>query len=298
MSQKCGYVAVLGAPNAGKSTLINQMVGSKVTIVSPKVQTTRNRVLGIALKGESQLVLIDTPGIFFDARRRLEKSMVNAAWSALGDSDCVVLVVDAHKRDQALTHEIFEKIHEKGKKIILILNKIDLVEKDRLLTLMKTFETEALEKVFMVSALSGNGVADVLTYLEDRVPEGMWLFPEDQLSDLPQRLLAAEITREQIFLTLHDELPYSTMVDTESWENFKNGSVKITQTIYVQRESQKAIVVGKGGRKIKAIGEVARGEMAEAFECIVHLNLRVKVRENWIDTPQHYKMWGLDYNVT
>lgn len=297
MTTSCGYVAVLGAPNAGKSTLVNQLVGSKVSIVSPKVQTTRNRILGIALKDQSQIILVDTPGVFFTAKRRLEKAMVQAAWSAVEDADAVALVVDASRRQMDEPLQILEEIGKHKKKVLLILNKVDLVPKDKLLELAQLFQHPAIEQTFMISALTGNGVPDVLSALAGLMPQGIWLFPEDQLSDLPQRMLAAEITREAIFHRLHQELPYSIMVETEYWEEFDNGDVKISQVIFVQRESQKGMVVGKGGQQIKQLGSMARQEMANAFDCKVHLNLRVKVKEDWMDRPHHYRMLGLDYNV-
>lgn len=297
MSQRCGYVAVIGAPNAGKSTLVNQLVGSKVSIVSPKVQTTRNRILGIALKDDTQVVLVDTPGVFFNPKRRLEKAMVQAAWSSLEDADAIALVIDTSKAKQADATQILEQIAEHGKQLILVLNKVDIAPKERLLELAQQFQHPTVKHTFMISALTGDGVQDLLTFLADAMPQGIWLFPEDQLSDLPQRMLAAEITREAIFHRMHQELPYSIMVETEFWEEFDNGDVKISQIIYVQRDSQKGMVVGKGGQQIRTLGSLAREEMTQVFERKVHLNLRVKVKEDWMDRPQHYRMLGLDYDV-
>lgn len=292
---KCGFVAVIGAPNAGKSTLINDLVGSKVTIVSPKVQTTRNRILGVALKGETQIILVDTPGIFSTPKRRLEKAMIRSAWDSLGDADGVMLIVDAHQKNFEETEAILSKLEQYKKNITLVLNKIDLISRDHLLGLAQTFTRRFIDQIFMISALKGDGTEDIKTYWETRLPEGPWLFPEDQLSDLSGRLLAAEITREEIFFRLHEELPYAIWIETESWEEFNNGSVKINQCIYVQRESQRAIVLGHGGSQIKAIGAAARRQLTALLKRPVHLFLQVKVKANWIDNPRLYASVGLDF---
>lgn len=292
---KCGFVSVVGAPNAGKSTLINALVGSKVTIVSPKVQTTRNRILGVALSGDAQIVLVDTPGIFSAPKSRLEKAMVRSAWDSLGDADGIMILVDVSRKHFEDTEAILERLSHIKKKAVLVLNKIDLIPKNELLELAKHFSRPAIDKIFMISALKGDGVDAIRSYWAESVPQSPWLFPEDQLSDLSERLLAAEITREEIFHRLHDELPYAIWVETESWEEFKDGSVKITQLIYVQRESQRPIVLGKGGQQIKAIGAAARKQLIDIFERKVHLFLQVKVKENWIDNPRLYASIGLDF---
>ncbi len=297
MSQHCGYVAIIGAPNAGKSTLVNQLVGTKVSIVSPKVQTTRNRILGIALEGETQIVLVDTPGVFFDPKGRLERSMVHAAWSSVDGADCIALVVDAAKKSCEDSLRILNEIAKHHKKVLLILNKVDLISKDSLLRIAQSLQHPVIAETFMISALSGDGVQEVRTSFAKHMPEGVWLFPDDQISDIPMRMLAAEITREVIFHRLHQELPYSIMVETEQWEEFDNGDVKIDQVIYVQRKSQKGIVLGKGGQQVKILGSLARKQMSEIFECTVHLKLLVKVKEDWMDRPHHYHMLGLDFNV-
>jgi GTPase len=295
MTTKCGFIAVLGAPNAGKSTLINYLVGSKVSIVSPKVQTTRQRVLGISLQGDSQLILVDTPGIF-NPKRRLERAMVNAAWAASGEADVILVLVDATARHFDSSDEILRRLE--NHKIILVLNKIDQLNKEKLLKVAHHFNQYShVSDIFMVSALTGNGIQDLLKKLVALVPESPWLFPEDQTTDLPQRLWAAEITREQLFLQLHHELPYETMVETEAWEEFDNGSIKISQVIYVSRDTQKSIVLGKGGHQIKSVSAAARLVMAEQLDRPVHLFLHVKVVENWREKPSIYRLMGLDYNV-
>lgn len=292
---KCGFIAVVGATNAGKSTLINGLVGSKVTIVSPKVQTTRHRILGVALEGESQLVLVDTPGIFSAPKRRLEKAMVRSAWESLGDADGIMLIVDVSRKTFEETELILDRLDRFDQKAVLVLNKIDLVSKENLLALAHSFSRPSIDRIFMISALKGDGIQDIKAYWAHKVPEGPWLFPEDQLSDLSERLLAAEIVREEIFHRLHEELPYSIWVETESWEEFKDGSVKINISIFVQRESQKPIVLGKGGKQIKAIGAAARRQLTEIFERPVHLFLQVIVKENWLDNPRLYASVGLDF---
>jgi GTP-binding protein Era len=293
---RCGYVALIGAPNAGKSTLLNCLVGSKVAIVSPKVQTTRTRVLGITIEGAAQLIFVDTPGIF-TPKRRLERAMVAAAWEGADDADVVVLLVDSSARLKPETLAIAERLREYRRPAILALNKVDAVKPPVLLELAERLnQAGRFAETFMISALTGSGVDDLRRSFAMRVPEGPWLFPEDQLSDMPERLLAAEITREKLFLRLQQELPYSLTVETESWEELEDGSARIGQVIYVQRESQKPIVLGRGGSMIKSVGIAARRELEEILERRIHLSLYVKVRENWIDDPERYRDWGLDYN--
>ncbi|OIQ93132.1 GTPase Era [mine drainage metagenome] len=296
---RCGFVAVVGAPNAGKSTLVNRLVGTKVSIVSPKVQTTRARVLGIALVEEAgaQIIFIDTPGIF-QPKRRLERAMVHAAWAGAADADLVALVVDAERGLTDEVRAILDTLKNSGRRAVLVLNKVDLVRRDSLLGLAAELDGAGLfDRVFMVSAEKGDGTADLLRHFALAVPEGPWHFPEDQVSDMPMRLLAAEITREQVFRQLHQELPYSINVETEQWEERDDGSVRIDQTIYVQRDSQKAIVLGKGGRQVKGIGALARTGLEEILERRVHLFLHVKVRENWLEERQHYRDMGLEFDV-
>lgn len=297
-SRRCGFVALLGAPNAGKSTLLNRLVGAKVSIVTPKVQTTRARIRAIAVEGASQLVFIDTPGIF-QAKRRLERAMVAAAWAGVEDADLLVLLVDTTTRQpDAGTTRIVEGLKARGRKAVLVLNKIDAIKREKLLELAESFQAEGIfEPIFMVSALTGDGVADLLAQLAGALPEGPWLYPEDQLSDLPERLLAAEVTREKLFLRLHQELPYALTVETESWKELKDGGLRLEQTIYVRRDSQKAIVLGKGGRAIKAVREAAQAELSESLGRPVHLFLFVKVRENWPEDPARYRHWGLDFEA-
>jgi GTPase len=290
---RCGFVAVLGAPNVGKSTLVNRLVGSKVSIVSPKVQTTRARVIGIAMLGASQVLLVDTPGLF-EARQRLDRAMVAAAWEGAAGADVVAFIVDSARGAGEATARIVDWLRGRHQEAILILNKIDAVEKPRLLALAKSLtDTGAFGRTFMISALTGDGVADLVAYLADTVPPGPWLYPEDQLSDMPGWLAAAEITREKLFWRLQQELPYSVAVETESWTRGDDGAVRIDQTIWVERESQRGIVVGKGGQRIREIGELARKEMERAFECRVHLFLFAKVRENWKEDPQFWRLHGL-----
>lgn len=292
-----GFVAVLGAPNAGKSTLINRMVGAKVTIVSPKVQTTRSRVLGISIHGTSQIVFIDTPGIFAP-RRRLDRAMVAAAWQGAAEADEVCLLVDVARGVDDNAKRIVDGLKKENRTAILVLNKIDKVKREILLALSATLnESGVFSETFMVSALKGDGVADLHEYFAKKVPSGIWHYPEDQISDLPQRLLAAEVTREKLFIKTHQEVPYAVAVETESWEPFKDGSVRIDQVVYVQRDSQRPIILGKGGQLIKQIGAESRHELGMLFGCKVHLFLRVKVREKWIDSREHFQMWGLDHNA-
>ena len=295
---RCGFVAIVGAPNAGKSTLVNTLVGAKVAIVSPKVQTTRTRVLGITIVDETQLVLVDTPGIFAP-KRRLERAMVAAAWQGAEDADLTVFVVDAAARKLGDdVWAIAERLKDSRRPVILALNKVDATARERLLEQSAVLNAALpAARTYMISAKTEDGVADLRAHLAETLPEGPWLYPEDELSDMPLRLLAAELTREQAFRRLHDELPYSIAVETETWETRDDGSVRVGQTLYVQRDSQKAIVLGHGGRMIKSIGTAARQELAEAVGAEVHLALHVKVRPNWIDDPARYRPWGLDPNA-
>lgn len=295
---RCGFVALVGAPNAGKSTLLNSLVGAKVSIVTRKVQTTRARLRGIAVRGSSQLIFVDTPGIF-TPKRRLERAMVAAAWMGARDADVVVLLFDAARTViDSDTQLILDGLKAQQRRAVLVLNKIDLIKRERLLKLAARFEAQDLfEHTFMISALTGDGVPDLLDHVARAMPEGPWLYPEDQLSDLPLRLMAAETTREKLFRKLHQELPYALTVETERWQDFQDGSVKIEQIIYVQRGTQKAIVLGKKGSKIKAIRSESQAELEDVLGCKVHLFLFVKVRENWIDDPERYREWGLDFNA-
>ena len=294
---RCGYVALVGAPNVGKSTLLNRLVGRKLAIVTPKAQTTRSRLLGIAIEGRAQIVYVDTPGIFAP-RRRLDRAMVACAWSGAEDADRIVLVVDAARGVDRDTRRILDRLAERGGRSILALNKIDLVRRDGLLGLAANLLKEGdFDPVFMLSGLTGDGVADLKRHLAAVLPTGPWLFPEDQISDAPERLLAAEITREQVFLQLHDELPYAATVETERWEDRPDGSARIEQVIYVQRPGQRAIALGGGGKRIKAIGVRARTELEHLLERRVHLFLFVKVRENWIDDRERFAALGLDYDA-
>ena len=291
----CGFVALIGAPNAGKSTLLNALVGSKVSIVSRKVQTTRALIRGIAAQGSAQIIFVDTPGIFAP-RRRLDRAMVTTAWSGAHEADLVGLLIDARKGLDEEAETIFAKLAEVRAAKALILNKIDLVAKDVLLSLTKAANEKAkFAATFMVSALSGDGVADLKAWLGARMPPGPWLYPADQMSDAPLRQLAAEITREKLFERLHQELPYHSTVETEVWKELRKGDIRIEQTIYVERESQRKIVLGKGGAAIKAIGEAARKEIAEIAEAKVHLFLFVKVREGWGEDPERYRAMGLEF---
>jgi GTP-binding protein Era len=293
--RRCGFIALIGAPNAGKSTLINALVGSKVAIVTPKVQTTRTLLRGIAMEGQAQLVFLDTPGIFAP-RRRLDRAMVTTAWSGAHDADIVAVLIDVKSGLDDDAEALLKKLQEVRQPKVLILNKVDLVEKARLLALAQTAnDTAKFEATFMISATKGDGVADVRQWLAAHVPAGPWHYPEDEVSDAPVRQLASEITREKLYLKLHQELPYQSTVETESWTERKDGSVRIEQTIYVERDSQKKIVLGKGGQSIKAIGEASRRELAEILEKKVHLFLFVKVREGWGDDPERYRQMGLEF---
>ncbi|HWE73060.1 MAG TPA: GTPase Era [Stellaceae bacterium] len=295
MTQHCGYIALVGAPNAGKSTLLNLLVGTKLSIVTPKVQTTRSRMLGIALKGDTQLIFIDTPGIFAP-KRRLDRAMVAAAWAGADDADIVVVLVDASHGIDDDTRNILERLKTTQRHRVLALNKIDVVKREKLLPLAEELSHLCdFERVFMISATAGDGTADLADFLAASVPEASWLYPEDQLTDLPQRLLAAEITREQIYLQLHQELPYAAAVETEQWEERQDGSVKISQVIHVQRDGQKAIVLGKGGAQVKNIGAAARAELEKLLERRVHLFLFVRVTPEWAEDRERFTAMGLDY---
>jgi GTP-binding protein Era len=292
---RCGFIALIGAPNAGKSTLINALVRSKVSIVSHKVQTTRMPVRGIVIEGASQLIFVDTPGIFAP-KRRLDRAMVTSAWSGAQDADLTGLLIDARKGLDDEAEAIVKKLAETPGRKFLILNKVDVTEKPALLALAAALNARVkFETTFMLSALTGDGVDDMRSWLAGQVPPGPWLYPEDQMSDAPLRQLAAEITREKMFHRLHQELPYQSTVETESWEQKKDGSIRIEQTIYVERESQKKIVIGKGGQTLKAIGADARREISEVVDATVHLFLFVKVREGWGDDPERYREMGLDF---
>ena len=294
---RCGHVALIGAPNAGKSTLLNRLVGRKLAIVTPKPQTTRTRLLGIAIEGPTQIIYVDTPGIFAP-RRRLDRAMVAAAWLGAEDADRTVLLVDAARGVDRDTRRILDRLAERGRESILALNKIDLVRRDGLLGLVDTLSQEGrFDPVFMISGYTGDGVDDLKRYLAGALPRGPWLFPEDQLSDVPERVIAAELTREQVFLQLHDELPYASTVETESWENRSDRSVRIQQVIYVERQSQRAIVLGERGQRIKAIGARARAELEHMLERRVHLFLFVKVRQNWGEDRERFAALGLNYDA-
>jgi GTP-binding protein Era len=292
---RCGFVALIGAPNAGKSTLTNALVGSKVAIVTPKVQTTRALLRGIVMAGPAQLVLVDTPGIFAP-RRRLDRAMVTTAWGGASDADIVAVLIDAKTGLDDAADAMLQKLDEVRQPKILIFNKVDLVGKEKLLMLAQAGAARGkFEAVFMISAKSGDGVGDVRNWLAEHVPAGPWHYPEDEVSDAPVRQLAAEITREKLYLKLHQELPYQSTVETETWTERKDGSVRIEQTIYVERESQRKIVLGKAGQTIKAIGGASRRELAEILEKPVHLFLFVKVREGWGDDPERYRQMGLEF---
>ncbi len=308
---RCGFVAVIGSPNAGKSTLVNSLVGEKVTIVTHKVQTTRFAVRGVAIDGPSQIVLVDTPGVFAP-KRRLDKAMVNAAWAGVADADAVIHVVDAGARDRMARGEsksgdskmiedderVTEGLRRSGGKAILALNKIDLLARDRLLAISQNiFETGCYGEVFIVSAKRGYGVDTLKTHLSGLMPEGVWHYPQDQVADLPSRILAAEITREKVYLRLHEELPYASMVDTEVWKRLRDGSLRVEQSIVIERDSQKPIVIGKGGSALKSIGEASRKELEEVLGCKVHLFLNVKVDPKWMNRRGHYSDVGLDFDV-
>jgi len=293
---RAGFVAVIGAPNAGKSTLVNALVGQKVAIVSPKAQTTRARLMGIAIDGTSQILLVDTPGIF-EPKRRLDRAMVSAAWGGAGDADLILLVIDAAEGANRGIERIIENLQQRDHPLWLALNKIDLVKKPNLLALATTL-TERLnpDKVFMISAAQGDGVRDLKNALASAMPEGPWLYPEDEVSDATDRMIAAELTREQIVNQLHQELPYATAIETETWEDRPDGSTVIHQQIFVERDSQKAIVIGKGGSRLKSIGAAAREEIAHHLGRKVHLFLHVKVNPRWGEDRGLYKDIGLEWS--
>ena len=291
---RCGFAAIIGVPNAGKSTLLNALVGSKVSIVTHKVQTTRARIRAIAIEGRSQIVFVDTPGLF-QPRRSLDAAMVHAAWSGAAEADLVVLVADVRDGLSDDVERIIDGLQNVTTPVALALNKVDLAPRETLLPLAERFNARRrFAATFMISALSGSGVADLRRFAAAAMPKGPWLYPEDQIADLPLRLMASEITREKLFLRLHDELPYSSTVETEAWQERKDGSVKIDQVVFVEREGQRKIVLGKAGQTIKAIGQAARKEIAQAIGQPVHLFLFVKVRENWANDPERLRMMGLD----
>ncbi len=295
MSEHCGLVAIIGAPNAGKSTLVNALVGQKVAIVSAKAQTTRARLLGIALEGETQIILADTPGLF-EPKRRLDRAMVSAAWEGAHEADAIVLVVDGRKKKLDYLEPILEALKDRPERKILVLNKVDETAKEPLLiTAQKLAGEGQFSEVFFLSALTGDGVPEFKARLAALMPEGPWHYPEDQVSDASERLLACEITREQLYRQLHDELPYDSTVRPESYTQRRDGSVEIHQQIVIARDSQKGIVLGKGGAKLKAIGEAARKELAEILGVKVHLFLHVKVDERWLEDKEIYEELGLDW---
>jgi len=292
---RAGFVALIGAPNAGKSTLLNHLVGTKVSIVSHKVQTTRAIVRGIVIEDKTQIVFIDTPGIF-QPRRKLDQAMVNAAWGGVHDADIVALLIDAERGIRGDAEDILKALENDKRRKVLLLNKIDAVPREKLLALAaEATQKVAFEQTFMISALKGHGCKDFTAFLAGELPKGPWLYPEDQISDLPMRQLAAEITREKLYLRLHQELPYASHVETENWTENKDGSVKIEQTVFVQRATHKKIIIGKGGQTIKAISTAARIEISEILDQKVHLFLFVKVREKWIDDPERYREMGLEF---
>lgn len=298
---RAGFTAIIGAPNAGKSTLVNQLVGSKVSIVTHKVQTTRFPVRGVMMHGQSQIVLVDTPGIFAP-KRRLDRAMVKSAWEGATDADAVVHLVDARhwtgQGDKSEDEAIIARLKELGAKAVLALNKIDLVPREQLLAAAKTlFDAGVYSDVLMISGLNGDGVEQLAELLAARMPAGPYLFPEDQAADIPSRLIAAEVTREKLMLRLHQEIPYQLTVETENWEQHGNGSVKIDQLIHVAREGHRSIILGKGGQTIKDIGTAARKELSEIFGKPIHLFLRVKVSERWQDNRERFTAIGLDFDV-
>ena len=296
--KRSGFIAVIGSPNSGKSTLINHFIGQKVTIVTRKVQTTRSVIRGICIHEESQLVFSDTPGIF-EPKRRLDRAMVEAAWGSSSDADIILFLYDAQKsRIDNETNKILNELAQSTKKKILVFNKVDRVDNKTLLPLIKKFEMLcSFDATFIISALTGEGSKEVLSYLAKNLPKGPWLYPEDDITDLPARLLAAEITREQIFMRLHQELPYATTVETEEWTERDDGAIVINQTIYLKKAGHKKIVIGKNGSMIKMLGKAARIEIEQILERSVHLFLFVKVREKWMDDPDRYKIWGLNPNA-
>ncbi len=295
--RRASVVALVGAPNAGKSTLVNALVGAKVSIVSAKAQTTRARVMGVRMEGDAQLIFVDTPGIF-RPRRRLDRAMVHSAWTGAEDADAICLVYDASRAEPPGFAELVERLKAGAAPCILVLNKIDAAKRPKLLTLAaKLNERLDFAHTFMISAMSGDGVDDLARTLAKEAPEGPWLFPEDQLSDMQDRMFAAEITREQAFRQLGQEVPYALTVETDAWQEFKNGEVRIEQTIYVERQTQRAIVLGRGGDRIRRIREAAQAELRDALDRKAHLFLFVKVRENWSEDPERYAPWALDFNA-
>jgi GTP-binding protein Era len=297
LNSHAGFVAIFGASNVGKSTLLNRFVGAKVSIVSPKVQTTRSRVLGICIQDNTQIIFIDTPGIF-KPKRRLDRAMVSAAWGGVREADKILLIIDASRGYDGDSRGIIKRLTEKNQKAMLAINKIDLVAKPKLLKLTNELNSSAVfTDIFMISAELGDGVDDLMAHLIKDIPAGPWLFPEDQISDMPGRLTASEITREKLYLQLYQELPYAASVETEGWKEQKDDSIRIEQVIYVERASQKAIILGKGGSRIKALGKASREELEEIFEKRVHLFLFVKVREKWGDDPERYRDLGLDFDA-
>jgi GTP-binding protein Era len=294
--QHCGFVAIVGAPNAGKSTLLNLLVGSKISIVSPKVQTTRNRVLGVVIDGAAQIVFIDTPGIFAP-RRRLDRAMVKAAWRGVTEADLTLLLVDAQRQEMGEdTRRIIDGLKAQDRKALLALNKIDLIKREKLLELAAMYDAEGIfSDVFMISAETGDGVNALVKALAARMPAGPWHFPADQISDVPLRLLAAEVTREHLFRQVHDELPYELTVENESWKDFQDGSVRIEQAIYIGRETHKPILLGEGGKRIKSVRVAAQKELEQILERKVHLFLQVKVKSGWGDDPARYRAIGLEF---
>jgi GTPase len=295
MTSRCGHVAVIGAPNAGKSTLVNALVGQKVAIVSPKAQTTRVRLMGVALAGDTQIILVDTPGIFAP-QRRLDRAMVAAAWDGASDADLILMVVDGRAGAGPKVERVLENLSPRPERKWLLLNKVDIAAKDKLLTLTEKLSSScSFEKIFYISASTGDGLEEFKAALSDAMPEGEWHFPEDQVSDVTDRSMAAEITREQLYLQLHDELPYASTVETEKYVEREDGSLEIYQQILVERESQRAIILGKRGARIKAIGETARTELAKLMGCKVHLYLHVKVKANWDEDRGVYRDMGLDW---
>ncbi len=296
--KRAGFVALVGAPNAGKSTLLNALIGEKIAIVTHKVQTTRTRISGISIKGQTQIIFVDTPGIFKSPKRRLERAMVDAAWKGVSDTDMTALLVDAQAGINPQVRHIITGLKGQGIKAVLVLNKVDKAPRTSLLELSRELNAlGAFDKTFMISALKGDGVEDLHTYLAAKMSKGPWLYPEDQISDVSLRFLASEITREKIFLNLHQELPYALAVETTAWQERKDGSVRIEQNILCARDNHKAMVIGKKGTMLKKIGETARHEMAAVFGRKVHLFLHAKVAQDWYNKPDHYREIGLEFKV-
>ena len=293
---RAGFVSLIGAPNAGKSTITNNFVGSKVSIVSPKAQTTRTVIKGIGIYENTQIIFLDSPGIF-KPKRRLDRAMVASAWEGIADADIVVFVVDAKKGFDEESKAIVEKLNQDKISVVLVLNKVDLIQKEKLLSLSAEINKAGhFKETFMISALTGQNIDDFYKYLADNLPESPWYYPEEQMSDMPLKLLAAEIVREKLFLYLRQEIPYALTVEPEVWERREDDSVRAEMTIYVQKDNQKIIVLGKNGSMIKKIGQAARQELERELECRIHLFLFVKVRENWIDDPARYTSWNLNFN--